>query len=324
MGTTFSQLFPPTATYTEKNVPSQKGKVFLITGGYSGVGYELASIVYQAGAKVYVAGRSEEKAREAIEKIKSSTKESGNTGELVFLKVDLANLTTIKSSVAEFQSKESQLDVLWNNAGVSWYPKALKTAQNWDLMLGTNCFGPHLFTQLLLPSLQAAAKKSRPGQVRIVWTSSMVVDGGAPKGGLIWSELTTPPNDQIRNYINSKTGNWFLASEYAKRVKSDGILSLTQNPGNLKTGLMRHVRLLEFFIQPLLYHAKFGAYTELYCGLSTDLTMEDGGAYIIPWGRRHPSPREDLLNALKSEEEGGTGLASKFYYFCEEKTTKYK
>jgi NAD(P)-dependent dehydrogenase (short-subunit alcohol dehydrogenase family) len=62
-------------------------------------------------------------------------------------------------------------------------------------MMATNCLGPLLFTQLLLPELQAAAKSSIPGSVRVVWTSSMVVDLAAPKGGLDMKDLTSTPKD---------------------------------------------------------------------------------------------------------------------------------
>ena len=325
MGITFSLFYPPAPTFTEQNLPSQKGKVFLVTGGYSGVGYQLTSILYGAGAKVYLAGRSKEKAIAAIEEIKSSHQESSNVGDIVFLPLDLADLSTVKSSVEEFQQKESHLDVLWNNAAVSYYPKDTKTAQGYELMLGTNCLGPYLFTDLLLPSLKAAASKSSPGQVRVVWTSSIVVDMSAPKNGIVLSELTSPPSDQSRNYTNSKTGNWFLASELGERVKADGILSITQNPGNLKTNLLRNAgNLLNLLVSPLLYDAKFGAYTELYAGLSPDLTMDDNGSYILPWGRKHSKPRQDLLDALKSENDGGSGIAAKLWEWCEKETEQFK
>lgn len=73
MGATWSQLFPPTPTLTEKNLPDQKGKVFIVTGGASGVGFELATTLFQAGGKVYIAGRSEAKARQSIDRIKALT-----------------------------------------------------------------------------------------------------------------------------------------------------------------------------------------------------------------------------------------------------------
>lgn len=66
MGVTFSQFFPLSPTLTEANIGDQKGKVFLVTGGALGVGFEVCGILYQAGGKIYLAGRSEEKAEAAI------------------------------------------------------------------------------------------------------------------------------------------------------------------------------------------------------------------------------------------------------------------
>jgi hypothetical protein len=67
---------------------------------------------------------------------------------------------------------------------------------------------------------------------------------------------------------------------------------------------------------PLLYQAKFGAYTELWAGLSPDLHPESSGSYVIPWGRLHPVPRDDLQLALKTKDEGGTGQARAFWDWC--------
>lgn len=327
MGAVLSQFYPPSPTLTEQNLPSQKGKVFLITGGYSGVGYQLVEILYKAGGKIYIAGRSKEKAMKAIEEIKSRTTyyDEKRAGELEFLLLRLDDLSSIKSSVAEFQRRESHLHVLWNNAARSMYPEGEKTVQGHDVILGTNCLGPYLFTSLILPSLQAAAKISPPGTVRIVWSSSIVVDASAPKNGFVMSEITTPSKTQGDNYTNSKTGNWFLASQFGNRVSQDGIVSMTQNPGNLKTNIMRDVPLwITLLLYPLLWDAHYGAYTELYAGLSPDITVEDNGGYIVPWGRKHPNLRKDLLDAMKSERNGGVGLAEKFWEWCEKETAQFK
>lgn len=106
-------------------------------------------------------------------------------------------------------------------------PVGSKTAQEHEIHVGTNCLGPYLFTQLLLPQLREAAKSAPEASVRIVWTSSMMVDALAPWGGIDFAELAAPSSDQNRNYAISKAGNWLLASEFARRVDGDGILSLT-------------------------------------------------------------------------------------------------
>lgn len=87
-----------------------------MTGANSGVGAELAKILYGKNATVYVAARSKEKALDAIEGIKAAHPES--TGRLMFLHLDLSDLTTIKSSADAYLAAESRLDVLWLNAGV--------------------------------------------------------------------------------------------------------------------------------------------------------------------------------------------------------------
>ena len=323
MGITFSQFFPPKPRLTEANLSSQAGKVFIVTGGYSGIGLELCTILYRAGGKVYLAGRSEAKAQAAIAQIKATP--TASPGEIIFLRLSLDDLTTIKPAVESFTSIESRLDVLFNNAGVSLPPRGSVSVQGHELQMATNCLGPYLLTQLLLPILRSTAKTSPPATVRVIWTSSIVVDVSAPKCGINLADLEHPPPDQQRNYLNSKLGNWFLADALATQVGAEGILIVTQNPGNLKTALLRHTPwVLGFVTAPLLYRARMGAYTELWAGLSDELTTGDGGKYVLPWGRLHESPRSDLLAAMKSKEEGGSGVAASFVEFCEKRTAEYR
>lgn len=327
MGATWSQFFPPTPSLTEANLPIQKGKVFIVTGGYSGVGYELATILYQAGGKVYIAGRSEEKGNAAIAQIKalSSNKESSEVGELVFLSLSLDDLTTIKPAVEKFAAAESRLDVLFNNAGVSNPPTGSVSPQGHELQLATNCLGPHLLTQLLLPTLRSTAKSLPPASVRVIWTSSIADQFQASKEGMNLAELEKPQSDPQINYTISKLGNWYLAHALASQAGADGILSLTQNPGNLKSPLTRHLpSWVPIVFGPLLHHPKKGAYTELWAGLSVDLKIEDGGKYVVPWGRLHPNPRPDLLATMKSKEEGGNGVAAGFMEFMDKAIADFK
>lgn len=325
----YSQFFPPRATFTEKELPSQKGKIFIVTGGASGVGLELSRILYQAGGKVYIAGRSEENAQNAIKDIKESTSNKPEAGELHFLHLVLDDLASIKSSAEAFKSKESKLDVLWNNAGVSLPPAGSKSKQDYEIMIATNCLGPFLFTKLLLPLLESTAKEAIPGSVRIVWTGSLAIYQ-TPQGGMDMAQVRTLAREPSKGFSESQTmyaisklGNWFLGNEFARKVGHNGIVNVTQNPGNLKTNLTRHKPLLRYAVGFLLYDARMGAYTELYSGLSTELSKYTGGCYVIPWGRVQNAPRQDHANALKSKEEGGTGLAREFWDWCEEQTNGY-
>ena len=98
-----------------------------MTGGASGVGSELVKILYGKNATVYVAARSQEKSVKTIEWVKKEHPSS--RGKVIFLYLDLGDLTGIKKSADEFLAKEQRLDVLWNNAGVMTPPAGTKTEQ---------------------------------------------------------------------------------------------------------------------------------------------------------------------------------------------------
>jgi NAD(P)-dependent dehydrogenase (short-subunit alcohol dehydrogenase family) len=88
-----------------------------VTGGYTGIGYELCQILHAHNATIYIAGRSKQKASDAIIKLQSSSPNS--RGSLKFLQMDFNDLATVKSGVQIFLSEQDRLHVLVNNAGVS-------------------------------------------------------------------------------------------------------------------------------------------------------------------------------------------------------------
>ena len=88
-----------------------------MTGGASGVGFELAKLLYRNSGTVYIAGRSKENGAKAIGQIKTDVQTK--SGQLEYLHLDLGDLTTIKQSASDFIAREQRLDVLWNNAGES-------------------------------------------------------------------------------------------------------------------------------------------------------------------------------------------------------------
>ncbi|KAL1877811.1 hypothetical protein Plec18167_004780 [Paecilomyces lecythidis] len=322
MGVQFSQVFPPRPDFQLEKLPSQKGKVFIVTGATSGIGFKVAEILYGKGGKVYIAGRSQKKGQDAIEAIQRTVQQSEGMLEFLLLKLD--DLATIKDSVNVFQSKESRLHVLINNAGVSQPPLGSVSKQNIELQLATNCLGPFLLTKLLLPLLYAAVPDSTPGTVRVVWTSSQVAELSSPPEGMIMSELTNPPNDNVRNYMNSKLGNWFLSVEMARRYGADKrIVSVAQNPGAANTNLLRNAKWMKILSRPLLHSAELAAHTVLYAALSDDLRLDNNGAYVIPWGRIHGEVAPKLTTAMRLKEDNGTGLAKEFWEFCDKKTRDF-
>lgn len=113
-----SSIFPPAPSFTEKNLASLTGKVFIVTGAASGVGFELAKILYIAGGNVYVSARSASQCESAINLIKAQISGSQSKGNLSPMVFDLADLSTIKPATDRFLAKESRLDALINNAAV--------------------------------------------------------------------------------------------------------------------------------------------------------------------------------------------------------------
>lgn len=206
-------------------------------------------------------------------------------------------------------------------------PPNAKTAQNIEMFTGVHCVGPFLFTQLLLKQLQQAARESSPQQrPRVVWTASLLIEQWAPKGGLHMEKLEDGHGAGTENYAVSKVGSWALAKEFGKRYGGgdQGILSICQNPGNLYTGIYSPLPWIFIVLLNLtvLYPAKYGAYTELYAGLSPDVNQDTNGMYIMPWGRireESKNGRKDVDDALRSEEDGGRGIPPKFWAWCEEK-----
>jgi NAD(P)-dependent dehydrogenase (short-subunit alcohol dehydrogenase family) len=315
-------VFVPEPKLTEKTLPDQTGRVSIITGGYAGVGLELSKMIYGKNGTVYIAGRSAEKAEKAIAAIKEANPSSA--GKVEFLKVDLSDLTSIKPAVESFTSKESKLDVLINNAGVMFPPAGEKDKHGHDLQIGTNCLGPYLLTKLLTPTLESTAKDAPPSSVRVAWAGSIAVDVIAPKNGLTIdaSGEFVAEKSNVTNYGGSKAGNYFLASQYAKHhpIAADGkgVVSTAFNPGNLKTELTRHTPVWQtVFLNPFLYTANYGAYTELFCGWSPEVTADKKGSYVWPWGRFGPVRKD-----VEQQNQAG-GNAEKFWEWCDKETRTF-
>ncbi|KAK8195905.1 short-chain alcohol dehydrogenase [Zalaria obscura] len=310
----------PTPSLTESNLPSQSGRVFIVTGGYTGLGLELVKILYRHHGTIYIAGRSSTKASSAIAAVKAQYPSSD--GRLAFLPLDLDDLTTIAPAAASFLSQESRLDVLTLNAGVMSPPPGSRTTQGHELQLGTNCLGHFLLAQLLLPVLRKTAATAPPGSVRVTWAASLGVDVYSPSEGILFDDRGAPivHKNQRANYGVSKVGNYFYAAEFARRYPyaETGIVTNAWNPGNLRSELQRYGGWVEKIAgKCLLYETRFGAYTELWAGWSEEAgKAERNGAYIWPWGR-FGGVRGDVERAVV---EGG---AARFWEWSEEQVKPY-
>jgi len=174
-------------------------------------------------------------------------------------------------------------------------------------------------TKLLTPLLRQTAAAEAPGIVRVVWVSSSAVHTGPP-GGIYWDDINNhcAKATQLDMYSQSKVGGLFLAAEFARRNKDSKIISVAINPGHLKTELMRHMSsfMKRFLYRFMLYDPIYGAYTEIFAGLSQEVSLENADRYIMPWGR-FGLVKDDINAAVKAEAEGGTGGAERFWNFCD-------
>lgn len=342
------QWYPPKPTFTEANVPRQDGRVFIVTGGNSGIGLALVKLLYPTGAKIYLACRSEERANAAIQEVTDEYESregdeapSRSPGSITYMHLDLDDLTTIKASAAFFAQRESQLDILWNNAGIAGSPLGSKTKQNLEAHMGVNCIGPLLFTQELLPQLRAAAAaassaaaSSSPGTTRVIWTGSLIINKFAPPpSGVDLAALDqihaagSGSQEASRDYGASKAGNWLLGAEGAARWgqetsagQGDAIVSVCQNPGMIATPVWRHQPgWMMAFMNMTLASPRMGAYTMLYAGLSPEVGLDNNGAYILPFGRimTKYTGYADIPGAIKQ------GKAKEFWEWCERAYTPY-
>ncbi|KAG8214988.1 hypothetical protein J3R82DRAFT_8391 [Butyriboletus roseoflavus] len=275
------EAFPSNPTFHVQDIPDLTGKVIIVTGASTGIGKETAKALLAHGARVYIAARNQTQAEETIRQLKQDT---GN--EAIYLNLDLANLKAVKTAAEEFLRKETQLHVLFNNAGVMAPPAERLTADGYDLQFGTNVLGHYYFTKLLLPTMIATAKTTSDGKTRIVTTSST----GHLFGHLDFDTFKDSPKRRKRNtnllYCQSKFGNVVVALELARRYGDQGIVSTSLNPGNIKSDLQRH---LPQFVQTMmnhtvLYDVSFGALTQLYAGTMPEAAAHNG-KYLVPWAR---------------------------------------
>ena len=215
--------------WIDQNLPSQKGKTILITGGNSGIGYYAALVLAKAGAHVVIAGRNPDKIDQAIKSIEVE----GIDGHVEAGIVDLASLESVRQFAAQFVMDHSKLDILINNAGVMMPPEG-KTEDGFESQFGVNFLGHFALTGLLFDRLQSTTGS------RVVTLSSIAHRGAQIDFDNLRLEK---PYDQKREYYQSKLADLLFTLELGRRIDAKGaaFLSVGCHPGFTKTELQRHV-----------------------------------------------------------------------------------
>lgn len=212
----------------------QAGKVFLVTGANTGIGYETTLALYKAGAMVIIACRNQQKGQQAMEQMQTQ----GGTGSLEVMVLDLASLTSVQDFAERFLATHDQLDVLINNAGVM-IPPASKTEDGFELQFGVNFIGHFALTAALYPLLK------RSQDARIVTLSSMAY----LRGSIDFDNLRSEKDyDPMREYCQSKLADILFSLELDRRIQKSGdkVLSIAAQPGANRTELSRHMSGDEF------------------------------------------------------------------------------
>jgi len=200
------------------NLFSIEGKVALVTGGSRGIGEMIAAGFLAHGAKVYISSR---KADICDATAKRLTDEYG--GECVSLPANLAELDGIDSLAAQLGEREDKLEILVNNAGVSWgAPIAEFPEMGWDKVMDTNVKGVFFLIQRLLPMLEAAGTSEDPA--RIINIGS--IDG------------IRPPIFETFSYGPSKAAVHALTRELGGRLAPRNILVNAIAPGPFPTWML--------------------------------------------------------------------------------------
>jgi retinol dehydrogenase-12 len=262
------------------------GRTFLITGATTGIGRETARALAGRGARLYLAVRSEERGRQAIDEIAAQT---GNRN-LELLSLDLGDLDSVRRCAEAVLATGQPLHVLINNAGLAGARGM--TASGFEIAFGTNHVGPFLLTAMLLDRLRSSAP------ARIVNVAS-IAHHNAP--GIDWDAVRRPTRSVtgMREYSVSKLANVLHARELARRLEGGGVTTYSLHPGTIASDIWRRV---PWPLRPLMKRRmrtpEQGAQTSIYCATSDEVTGQTGRYYV---DCRPKAPAASVTDTLAAE-----------------------
>ena len=261
--------------WTTADIPDQTGRIALITGANSGLGFESARALAGHGATVVLACRSRRKGEAARDELLPAA-----TGGLEVLMLDLADLASVRAGARWLAEQYGRLDLLINNAGVMGTPRQL-THDGFELQFGTNHLGHFALTTALLPLLA-----ERPGARVVTVTSGAQFFGRLPFDDLMGESHY----DRWAAYSQSKLANVMFALELQERLQAAGspAISLAAHPGLARTNLQpasvaangsKLEGLAYRLMDPLFQSAAMGALPQLHAATAAEAK---GGEHFGP------------------------------------------
>ncbi len=284
--------------WTEKDIPSLKGKTIFITGANSGIGFHKARHLAKNNAQIIIGARSLERGNQAREKIVDEYKEA----DISVVQLDLGSKSSIEQCATYIKAKHKKIDVLLNNAGIMTTPYH-PTENGFESQIGVNHLGHFYLTYLLFDLLKES------NDARIINTASIAHNFGSIKPSSFVYKDDNRYNKQ-KAYAQSKLANLLFTYKLARMVDNSNlnIKVLASHPGISKTNLGRHIR-GNFFTEFVLWFAGIlrqpGAKGSLPGLLATVDENAINGDYYGPRGLFHTKgyPKKQKSNRKSQNEK---------------------
>ncbi|KAG0248531.1 hypothetical protein BG011_010173 [Mortierella polycephala] len=292
----FWKTYITRSRYSYEQIPDLTGKVAIVTGANTGIGYSVALGLAAHGAHVFMACRSQEKYNEAVKRMREDvTKQKlGRKGtgtpdlKLDFLELDLNDLTKVHAAADKFLQMDLPLHILVNNAGISITPWKL-SADGVEQQFAVNYLGPFAFTMALIDRL----KSNQPS--RIVNVSSLGYEASVP-GGINLDRINDPSEgDPSLLYGRSKFAMMLFTKNLARRLSQENASVYVNaiHPGIVDTDMCWHTLdeygLIATYTWRLIskviaYSPKQAALTPLYCATSPEIEGKGVGEGVEQGG----------------------------------------
>jgi len=259
------------AKWTSDDVPGQQGRLAVVTGANTGLGFETARVLAARGASVVLAVRDTDKGKAAAARIAGTAPGADVTVQLL----DLASLESIRAAAGALRARHPRIDLLVNNAGVMFPPRQT-TPDGFELQFGTNHLGPFALTGLLLEQMLPV-----PGS-RVVTVSSLA---HRVRARINFDDLQGERSySRVGAYGQSKLANLMFAYELARRLSGAGTtIAVAAHPGLAATELSRYTPAIAafFYARVISQEPAMGALPVLRAATDPGVA---GGQYYGPRG----------------------------------------